>query len=596
MKRKIVECISLTVALCLLFSSVAFGATRDTIRNMTYEEWLEEQETLNDVSDTPESNLEPVKDNPETHIENKIKSNRSEETGALLLDSLLKEKGKYDLDVEICRDRSALDITNSILSSESTERTAPVASLTPVIVNEDSLVDGQISTETMIAFFFNDSDDDSDTIVGRYVDGSAVDYILGQIDGGFVIRITEPGSYQLFYQVEDSSGEFSRMVRFSFTVVEALKQEKYQAFEGSFSSAEDSNTYSFSIDFSNMDSAAVCLVRKGYIGTLIKVYDESGNQVLQKGTGSSYGTGHSYAKNWGYIDKPSEDATVCNYTVVATPNKYDDYASDYRIIIGDKNDTELMMSGIENTVLLSQYFQSMHNAQNSEYVPNVGEYWFKYRREATSVITILSNVPDIRFKILDVDTLHVMFDSATEPSTHRTSFLDSDPLSCAEKARLTTVEGMEYYLVVYCLNPKENLSLREGTMVTLVGHPRMRAGNTKIMPNVSVSANNKRFSSPAVFQIDSANLPNTAQVNFIELGGVQLSSIEQWRMIAPNKSDWKTTKGSHALALYMDYKDDANDNALLKGTWNASFITSLSTNSLTFTPTYTFFYNYEYGD
>ena len=251
MKRKIVEFISQTVALCLVSSSVAFGATRDTIRNMTYEEWLEEQETLNDVSDTPESNLESVKANPEAHIE--IKSNRTEGTGALLLDSLLKEKGKYDLDVEICRDRSAWNITNSILSSESTERTAPVASLTPVIVNEDSLVDGKISTETMIAFFFNDSDDDSDTIVGRYVDGSAVDYILGQIDDGFVIRITEPGSYQLFYQVEDSSGEFSRMVRFSFTVVEAPKQEKYQAFEGSFSSAEDSNTYSFSIDFSNMD-------------------------------------------------------------------------------------------------------------------------------------------------------------------------------------------------------------------------------------------------------------------------------------------------------------------------------------------------------
>ena len=40
----------------------------------------------------------------------------------------------------------------------------------------------------------------------------------------------------------------------------------------------------FSIDFSQMDSAAVCLVRKGYVGTNIKVYDENGNQVLNKGT------------------------------------------------------------------------------------------------------------------------------------------------------------------------------------------------------------------------------------------------------------------------------------------------------------------------
>ena len=66
--------------------------------------------------------------------------------------------------------------------------------LIPVIVNEDSLSEGQITTDTRIAFFYNDTDEDGDTIASRYVDGSAVDYIIGTINGGFVVQITDPGT------------------------------------------------------------------------------------------------------------------------------------------------------------------------------------------------------------------------------------------------------------------------------------------------------------------------------------------------------------------------------------------------------------------
>ena len=216
-------------------------------------------------------------------------------------------------------------------------------------------------------FFYNDTVDDDVTITGRYVDGSAVPYILGEIDGAFVMQITEPGSFELYYQIEDSTGAFSRVVRYSITVVAAAEQ--YQVFEGSFSSAGASATYNFSIDFSQMDSAAVCLVRKGYVGTSIKVYDESGNQILARATTKRQ------AKNWGFIDKPSADATVCNYTVVATPNAYESRASDYRIIVGNKNDTELMMSGIENTVLLEQYYENSHFEEEVKH----GDVLFSYR-------------------------------------------------------------------------------------------------------------------------------------------------------------------------------------------------------------------------
>lgn len=589
MTKRIAKLISLTLALCMFFSTAVLAEEPETVRDMTYEEWLVEQENVSDSASAVELDMEPVKVvSQEQEVNDVPQTHREENTGITLLDSILEEKGAYELGNEINRDRLAYDVTDSISSDGIMELSAPTAGLIPIIYNEDSLVNGEISTDTVIVFFFNDTVDDDVTIAGRYVDGSAVNYILGEIDGGFVMQITEPGSYQLYYQIEDSTGAFSRAIGYSFTVVAAPVVEKYQVFEGSFSSASDSVTYNFSIDFTEMDSAAVCLVRKGYVGISIKVYDEGGNQLFARGTGSRQ------AKNWGFIDKPSGDATICNYTVVVTPSSYENRASDYRIIIGDKNDTELMMSGIENTVLLDQYYESKVNLQNSAYVPNVGEYWYKYKRESTSVITVLSDVTDIRFKIFDL-SLNELFDSAKSASTHRTSFTGNGGWICAEKARLTTVVGTEYYLVVYSTNPNASLSLRSGSMATAVGNPVMCGGSAPIIPGRSVTARSSSYSSTTTFVVSGDNLPDTAQVREVSLGGVRMSQMDRWRMQAPNLSSWSYNQSSHYPSIDMGYKVDTSGNALLKGTWGAAFMSSTSS-SLTFTPSYTFYYYYEYGD
>lgn len=473
-----------------------------------------------------------------------------------------------------------------------TVRTAPIAGLEPIIVNEESLVNGQITTDTLIAFFFNDTDADGDTIVNRYVDGTAVNYILGEIDGGFVVQITDPGTYQLYYQVEDSAGEFSRVLGYTIEVIQAPVIEPYQVFEGSFSSADDTVTYNFSVDFSEMSSAAVCLVRKGYVGTKIEVFDESGNQVLLRSTQGRQ------AKNWGFIDKPSLDSTICNYTVVVKPNGYENRASDYRIIIGNKSDTELMMSGIENTVLLEQYYEDKVNLENSVYVPNVGEYWFKYKRESTSVITIQSDVSDIRFKLLDANTLDLKFDSALDSRTHKTSFIGAG-WTCAEKARLTTVVGEEYYLVVYCTDSNTNLSLRTGSMGTAVGNPVMWGGrdNTSVSPGKSVTLKDSGYSTAITCDVSNAGLPMTAQVKNVDLNvSPSLVAAERWSLKAPNLSYWVTNPESFWNSIDMDYEYDSSDNAILQGTWSAVFLASSSGKGKTITPSYKFYYIYECGD
>jgi hypothetical protein len=86
-------------------------------------------------------------------------------------------------------------------------------------------------------------------------------------------------------------------------IVDPIPDDDYQVFEGNFSSASDSQSYKFSIDFTQMDSAAVCLVIRGYVGSTVEVFDENGNTVVLRGTQMGQ------PKNWQYIDKPSADIT-----------------------------------------------------------------------------------------------------------------------------------------------------------------------------------------------------------------------------------------------------------------------------------------------
>ena len=240
------------------------------------------------------------------------------------------------------------------------------------------------------------------------------------------------------------------------------------------------------------------------------------------------------------------------------------------------------------------YYESKVNLQNNSYVPNVGEYWYKYKRNSTSVITILSSATDIRFKILNVDTLAVMYDSAKDDDTHKTSFTGSGGWCCAEKARLTTVVGTEYYLVVYCTNPTEGVSLRTGSIATAVGNPVMCAASTKIIPGTSVTATGSGYSSTRTFSVSGDDIPNTAQVRTISLSGTGMSKIKRWRLMAPNKSVWVANESDFYPSINFNFVNDSSSNAKLKGTWSVAFQSSSS--SYTFIPSYSVSYYYEYGD
>ncbi len=58
--------------------------------------------------------------------------------------------------------------------------------------------------------------------------------------------------------------------------------ESYQVFEGKFDSESDIKTYTISIDFSNISTAAICLVKTGKSNINMKITDEEGNSITKK--------------------------------------------------------------------------------------------------------------------------------------------------------------------------------------------------------------------------------------------------------------------------------------------------------------------------
>ena len=105
---------------------------------------------------------------------------------------------------------------------------APVAGLSTMVVNPETLLNGSMTTETVVYWLWYDGetyysyDPDGDEIVNYYVSGIN-DYILGTVtlDGeaiGFATQITVAAEYDLLFQVEDSNGNLSSVLNYTFPV------------------------------------------------------------------------------------------------------------------------------------------------------------------------------------------------------------------------------------------------------------------------------------------------------------------------------------------------------------------------------------------
>lgn len=101
----------------------------------------------------------------------------------------------------------------------------PIAGLKYLILNSDSLLNGQITTQTQIAWLWSYNgedfsyDPDGDEI-SHSLDGISSSDIVGFLNGniGFVTQFSTPAQYIMSYQVEDEHGAKSNVVTYTVNV------------------------------------------------------------------------------------------------------------------------------------------------------------------------------------------------------------------------------------------------------------------------------------------------------------------------------------------------------------------------------------------
>lgn len=104
--------------------------------------------------------------------------------------------------------------------------TPPVAALQVVILNPESMVNGNFTTETQLAWLwaYNGSlftyDPDGDEITNMKIGGISSDDIIGIINGniGFATQFSTAAQYILTFQVQDSRGAWSNVAQYAFQI------------------------------------------------------------------------------------------------------------------------------------------------------------------------------------------------------------------------------------------------------------------------------------------------------------------------------------------------------------------------------------------
>ena len=453
---------------------------------------------------------------------------------------------------------------------------APTIDLIPSIKNPETLRDGMITTETEIEWIF----------VGDatkcYFGGFPAGYVTEYETYGFTTKIYTPGTYYILFYGENAAGEQSEIDGYIITVVSEFV---CQTIEDNVSSVIDSKTYSVDIDFTDMDAAAVCLVRTGKSELQLHVTDESGNTIETKTTN------FREPKRWLYIEKPYVDAGVCHYTITVSVYSYDASSGAFRVMIGNKNDAEAMMGGLENVIELDMFYDERNNYILGSYIPRGDEYWFATTMSVPAVFTLLSNNSHLRFKLLTIDDLNVFVDSNDWANAHSTKFTGS--YSYAEKIRFEGFAG-KFYLVLYNNSPSKGSGVLEGEFRLSAGQPMYGLSSQQVSAG-SVVVNSSSTYSSTTLNLNSSSIPDTAVMNEAYLGYVSTTQMGRWRLLAPGASSYRTSSTGNPYITF-NYSPASTLNTNAKGMWDLGLTIRSGGSSMTCYPRVTFSYYYEYGD
>ncbi|MCR4566777.1 MAG: hypothetical protein K5769_01910 [Pseudobutyrivibrio sp.] len=368
--------------------------------------------------------------------------------------------------------------------------------------------------------------------------------------------------------------------------------DNHYTYADSFSSSDEVHNYSFEVDYSNIDSATVCLVRTEKINASITVSDAYNNVIAK------IATDNYTPRVW--LDLPTTtdntEEQIYNISVQARDYK-SNTPSGYRFMIGSQSDTEEMMAGIDNAVELDTYYESDKNFTSGNYLPNHFETFYKITNSTSSVLTILLKNDDIRYRVYDSEG-NLLRDSNSPDvasNIHRTRNVGNS-WRCAEKEDLDNVFNGNgpYYIGLYNTRPTNSNKLINSNYLIAFGNPVMGPGSVKIFPGNSINLNSKQYVESS-FVADNSFIPSTAKVTSISYNGAIGSSIQYWRVMPPEDSFWSTSR-SYASQIDLRYSHDSSFNTPVTGQWGVAYLASSSSRINQITPYYTIDYYYEYGD
>ncbi len=121
---------------------------------------------------------------------------------------------------------NGVSVENNGVSAYS--NSAPIAGLTLIVANPESIVNGKATTDTILYWVWNDGenvytyDPDGDEIANYNISG-VNEYVTGNVSlgdevVGFATQITEAGPHELIYYVTDSNGNTSNVVRYTIEI------------------------------------------------------------------------------------------------------------------------------------------------------------------------------------------------------------------------------------------------------------------------------------------------------------------------------------------------------------------------------------------
>lgn len=160
--------------------------------------------------------------------------------------------------------------------------TPPVAGLTYLIANPESLLNGNITTDTIIYWLWEDEvqkytyDPDGDAIDQILTDGInefiVANVTLNDVIVGFATQITVAGEYQFLYQAVDEHGAASNILQYNIEV-EPADGNKRPVCIISASSSNPATGENVTIDWSNSQDPD----GDNLLNVKVKVYDSVGN-------------------------------------------------------------------------------------------------------------------------------------------------------------------------------------------------------------------------------------------------------------------------------------------------------------------------------